>query len=179
MLKPKPPAPWHSALLMLGLCSPLAAEPLTVGMPAPGFTLPDATGTPHRLEDHAGHWLVLYFYPKDDTPGCTTEACSFRDELEIVHRLNAQVVGVSVDDPSSHQQFIEKYGLPFPLLSDTDGQVADQYGARGGFLGFVFAKRHTFLIDPKGVIQHIWRDVKPSEHTQEVIAALKGVQGAE
>ena len=165
--------PLRNALLMLGLCSPLAAESLGPGSPAPDFRLHDADGAERALADFRGKWLVLYFYPKDDTPGCTTEACAFRDELEIIHKLDAQVVGVSVDDAESHRAFIAKYGLPFPLLSDPDGEVAARYGARGGLLGFVFARRHTFLIDPDGVIRRIWREVRPRDHAQEVIAALR------
>ena len=164
------------SLLMLGLCTPLAAESLEVGMPAPGFTLTDADRVPHHLSDYSGQWLVLYFYPKDDTPGCTTEACAFRDEIMLIHKLGAQVVGVSVDDADSHREFTDKYSLPFPLLSDPEGRVADRYGARGGLLGMVFAKRQTFLIDPEGIVRHLWRTVSPDKHAREVITVLEGFQ---
>ncbi len=161
------------SLLMLGLCAPLTVEAVEPGMPAPLFTLNDAYGNTHQLSDHLGQWLVLYFYPKNDTPGCTTEACEFRDELKIIHQMNANVIGISVDDPESHRAFIDKYGLPFLLLSDPGGEVAARYDAQGSMLGFVYAKRRTFLIDPQGVIQHVWTDVKPSGHAREVIAILE------
>lgn len=166
----------RDALLLFGLCGPLYAETLDVGMPAPDFRLPDGNGEQRTLGDFAGKWLVLYFYPKDDTPGCTTEACSFRDELTLIHKLDAQVVGISTDDTESHRAFAKKYSLPFPLLADTEGEVAGRYGVRRGLLGFLYASRQTFLIDPEGVIRHVWRDVKPAEHTQEVIAMLRDVQ---
>ena len=168
--------PLRNTLLLLGLCAPLAAETLGPGSPAPDFRLRDADGAERALADFRGKWLVLYFYPKDDTPGCTAEACAFRDELEIIHQLDARVVGVSVDDAESHRAFIAKYGLPFPLLSDPDGAVAERYGARGGLFGFVLARRHTFLIDPDGVIQRVWREVRPKDHAKEVIAALRGLR---
>ena len=167
------PSPVRSALLLLGLCGPASAEPLAAGHSAPDFRLPDGQDQPRALSEFAGRWLVLYFYPKDDTPGCTTEACAFRDELTIIHRLNAQVVGISVDDTASHRAFAEKHSLPFPLLSDTQGEVARRYGALTSFLGFKLASRHTFLIDPQGVIRHIWREVRPAEHAREVIAKLR------
>ena len=170
------PSRFRRGLLMLGLCAPLAAETLEVGMPAPDFTLTDAGNMPHRLGDYSGKWLVLYFYPKNDTPGCTTEACAFRDDLKLIHELGAQVVGVSVDDAESHREFKDKYDLPFVLLSDADGEVADRYGARGGLLGMVFAKRHTFLIDPDGIVRHIWRVVRPRNHARDVIATLESLQ---
>ena len=171
----KIPSPIRNMLLLLGLNGPAAAEPLAPGMPAPDFRLPDAHNQERALDEFAGKWLVLYFYPKDDTPGCTTEACAFRDELVIIHKLNAQVVGISVDDTDSHRAFAKKYELPFPLLSDTQGDVAERYGALNSLLGFKIASRHTFLIDPKGVIRHIWRQVRPAEHAQEVIAKLRSV----
>lgn len=164
---------FFTGLMVLGLCAPLVAETLEVGMPAPDFALPDAHGVRHRLEDYSGQWLVLYFYPKDDTPGCTTEACAFRDELELIHKLDARVVGVSVDDAESHRAFMEKYDLPFPLLSDPEGRVAERYGAQGKWLGIVIAKRHTFLIGPDGAIRHIWREVRPESHAREVVAILE------
>lgn len=155
-----------------------AAEPPQPGTPAPGFTLSDQTGKPHALADYRGSWVVLYFYPKDDTPGCTKEACSFRDDLHQIERLGAKVIGISVDDTDSHAKFAQKYHLPFPLLSDTDGTVADSYGALTN-LGIVrIAKRHTFLIAPDGNIARIYRNVDPSRHSREIIDDLKQrVQG--
>lgn len=166
----------RNALILLGLCGPLAAETIGPGQLAPAFTLPDATGTMRALSDFQGKWLVLYFYPKNDTPGCTTEACSFRDELTLIHKLDAQVVGVSTDDSDSHRDFAEKYSLPFPLLADSAGSVAARYGVLRSLLGFSYASRQTFLINPEGVIHHVWEDVSPSEHTAEVIALLEQVQ---
>lgn len=172
----KPASLLQRTVLMMGLCGPLSADALDVGMPAPGFALRDAHGKPHRLENYAGRWLVLYFYPKNDTPGCTAEACAFRDELTLIHELNARVVGISVDDAASHRKFADKYDLPFTLLSDPEGRVAERYGALGSMLGYTYAKRRTFLIDPEGVVRHIWHDVQPKQHAQNVIAVLRDLQ---
>ncbi|HYD34431.1 MAG TPA: peroxiredoxin [Methylophilaceae bacterium] len=144
-----------------------------VGSPAPDFNLPDAKSHNHRLADYAGSWLVLYFYPKDDTPGCTKQACSFRDDLFQLEKLGAKVVGVSVDDTESHAQFARKYNLPFPLLSDKDGKVADKYGALINLGVIKKAKRYTFLIDPQGTIAKVYLSVDTSRHSQEIIDDLK------
>ncbi|MCX7628323.1 MAG: peroxiredoxin [Methylophilaceae bacterium] len=150
-----------------------AAEPPQAGQPAPGFTLPDQTGKLHSLTDYRGSWLVLYFYPKDDTPGCIKEACSFRDDLHRIERLGAKVVGISLDDTESHAKFARKYHLPFPLLSDHDGKVADRYGALT-HLGIVkLAKRHTYLIGPDGKIVKVYLKVDPSRHSREIIDDLE------
>ena len=147
------------------------AAPLT-GKPAPSFDLPDNKGVRYTLETYHGKWLVLYFYPEDDTPGCTKEACSFRDDLHKLEALGASVVGVSVDDSSSHAEFAKKYHLPFPLLSDKDGKVADSYGALTN-LGLVkIAKRYTFLIDPQGNIAKSYLSVDTSRHSQQIIDDL-------
>jgi peroxiredoxin Q/BCP len=116
---------------------------------------------------------VLYFYPKDDTPGCTKEACSFRDDLTKLEKLGAKVVGVSVDDSDSHSKFASKYHLPFPLLADADGKVADSYGALTNLLLLKIAKRYTFLIDPKGKIAKVYLSVDTSRHSQEIVDDLK------
>lgn len=159
---------------MIGFGSARAAE-LAIGDPAPDFALLDQHGEMHGLEQYRGRWLVLYFYPKDDTPGCTTEACEFRDDIHILERMGVSVVGVSLDDVDSHQEFAEKYHLPFTLLSDADGEVARRYGALTS-LGFIrFAKRHTFIIDPAGRIARIYRSVSPRRHSDEVIADLKAL----
>ncbi len=142
------------------------------GKPAPSFILPDTNGVKHSLETYRGKWLVLYFYPKDDTPGCTKEACSFRDDLHKLEALGASVVGVSVDDSSSHAEFAKKYHLPFPLLSDKDGKVADSYGALTNLGLFKMAKRYTFLIDPQGVLQKTYLSVDTSRHSQQIIDDL-------
>lgn len=143
------------------------------GDKAPDFNLPDTKGTLHGLSNYSGKWLVLYFYPKDDTPGCTKEACSFRDDLSKLDQLGAQIVGVSVDDSGSHAKFAEKYHLPFPLLSDKDGKVADSYGALMNLFVIKIAKRYTFLIDPQGTIAKVYLSVDTSRHSQEIIDDLK------
>lgn len=145
-----------------------------VGSLAPDFKLPDQQGRLHSLSDHAGHWLVLYFYPKDDTPGCTREACSFRDGLPRLETAGAHVVGVSVDSPESHEQFAAKYALPFPLLADTDGHTARQYGALMDWQIFRLAKRMTFLIGPDGRIHRVFSRVDPNSHADEILAVLAG-----
>ena len=144
-----------------------------IGQPAPDFNLQDAQGKPHKLADYAGKWLVLYFYPKDDTPGCTKEACHFRDDLFELEKLDAKVVGISVDDTDSHAKFAEKYKLPFPLLADKDGTVASSYGALTNLVVVKIAKRYTFLIDPKGRIAKTYLSVDTSRHSQEIIDDLK------
>ena len=119
---------------------------------------------------------MLYFYPKDDTPGCTKEACSFRDDLKQLEKLGAQIIGVSVDDSDSHAKFASKYHLPFPLLADQDAKVAESYGAVNNLLIIKIAKRYTFLIDPSGKIAEIYLDVNTSRHSQEIIDDLKKFQ---
>jgi peroxiredoxin Q/BCP len=151
-----------------------AAAPLpTVGEAAPPFNLQDAQNKPHRLTDYTGKWLILYFYPKDDTPGCTKEACHFRDDLAQLEKLGGHVVGISVDDSGSHAEFAKKYNLPFPLLADTDGKVADSYGALTNLGIIKIAKRYTFLIDPHGKIAKTYLSVDTSRHSQEIIDDLK------
>lgn len=143
------------------------------GHSAPSFILPDQNGKPHALSDDAGQWVVLYFYPKDDTPGCTKEACSFRDDLHQLEGLGAKVVGISVDDTDSHAKFAKKYHLPFPLLADKDGKVADSYGALTNLGLIKIAKRYTFLIDPNGKIAKVYLSVDTSRHSQQIIDDLK------
>lgn len=144
-----------------------------IGQPAPDFKLPDANKQAHQLADYQGKWLVLYFYPKDDTPGCTKEACHFRDDLFALEKLGAKVVGISVDTSEAHAKFTGKYQLPFPLLADSDGKVANSYGALMNFGLFKFAKRYTFLIDPQSNIAKIYQSVDVSRHSQEIIEDLK------
>lgn len=148
------------------------ASEVKEGQPAPTFTLPDSTGKKHALGDYAGQWVVLYFYPKDDTPGCTKEACEFRDNYVELTRMGAQVIGVSLDNAASHTRFSKKYSLPFPLLSDSGGQVASQYGSLWGLGPVKFAKRHTFIIDPDGTIARVYRHVDPKTHSGEVLRDL-------
>ena len=150
-----------------------ATEPLLLGNPAPEFELADQTGQLHSLEDYREQWVVLYFYPKDETPGCTTEACGFRDNIFAFRDLNAQILGVSLDDVDSHREFAENHSLPFPLLSDMNGSVADAYGVKTRMFGMTVAKRQTFVIDPNGNLVKHYEKVKPAEHSAQVIADLK------
>ena len=149
------------------------ADDLKPGSAAPGFELKDQNYKTHKLQDYTGQWLVLYFYPKDDTPGCTTEACQFRDDIFKIKALNAGVIGVSLDDSKSHKEFAEKYSLPFPLLADTEAKVTSDYGALLNLGVIKFAKRQTFIIDPEGMIRKIYRKVDPDKHSLEVINDLK------
>lgn len=144
-----------------------------VGAPAPEFALPDQNGRTVRLADFRGKWVVLYFYPKDDTPGCTEEACAFRDDQAALALLGAQVVGVSLDDSASHAAFARKYSLPFPLLADTEAKVSASYGAVTNLVVAKFARRYTFLIDPQGRIARAYLKVDTSRHSAEIIADLK------
>jgi peroxiredoxin Q/BCP len=152
------------------------ADGVAVGKPAPGFELMDQDGDVHSLEDYRDQWVTLYFYPKDDTPGCTTEACEFRDNIFAFRDLNCQILGVSFDDTSSHAEFAEKYSLPFPLLADTDGNAADAYGVRTEMFGQTIAKRQTFLIDPTGTVVKHYEDVDPDNHSEQVLADLRALQ---
>lgn len=149
---------------------------LEPGDAAPDFDLPSESGARVRLRDLRGKRVVLYFYPKDDTPGCTTEACSFRDAWSELERRGVVVLGVSKDSPKSHLRFKEKYGLPFTLLSDEDHAVADAYGVWGlkKFMGREYEgmDRATFLIGPDGRIEAVWPKVKPEGHAEEVLAAV-------
>ena len=164
-------------LLLLALAATARAEVPASGMAAPGFTLPDQNAAQRRLTEWRGRWVVLYFYPRDDTPGCTAEACAFRDDLAQLTALGAQVVGISVDDTLSHKAFAEKYQLPFPLLSDSTAEVARQYGAVSDWLVMKVAKRYTFLVDPAGRIARTYLSVDTSRHSAEIIADLKQLQG--
>jgi peroxiredoxin Q/BCP len=149
---------------------------LIVGAKAPDFSLPDQAGKKVALADFAGRKVVLYFYPKDDTPGCTTEACSFRDEHSAFQQKGAVVLGISPDGAKSHTAFIEKFSLPFPLLSDEDHKIAEAYGVwvEKSMYGktTMGVERSTFVIGPDGKLSAIYRKVKPAEHTAEVLAGL-------
>ncbi len=158
---------------LLWMACAVAAEVPAVGSPAPEFSLPDQAGRAVRLADFRGKWVVLYFYPKDDTPGCTEEACTFRDDQAALTLLGAQVVGVSLDDSASHAAFAKKYKLPFPLLADTDAKVSASYGAVTNYVVAKFARRYTFLIDPQGRIARSYLNVDTSRHSAEIIADLK------
>lgn len=168
--------------LLLGLAGSLilllvrlaqAGEIPLAGQSAPDFNLLDQDGKPHQLKNYAGKWLVLYFYPKDDTPGCTQEACTFRDDLHQLTALGAEVVGVSLDDSSSHAEFAKKYHLPFALLADKNAEVAARYGVLLNLGLFKVAKRYTFLINPQGKISKVYDKVETSRHSKEIIDDLK------
>jgi len=153
------------------------AVTLEAGDRAPGFSLKDQDGKVHDLKDYAGTTVVLYFYPKDDTPGCTKEACSFRDNHEAINEVGAVVLGVSADDAASHQAFREKFGLPFPLLVDEGAKVASSYGAWGekvlygkNVIGMI---RSTFIIGPDGVLTKVWKQVQAEGHAEHVLKALE------
>jgi thioredoxin-dependent peroxiredoxin len=160
------------SLSLFGYGGAVKAGGLQVGAAAPDFTLGDQHGREHRLSDYQGRWVVLYFYPKNDTPGCTEEACRFRDDIAYFNSISAQVFGVSLDSVESHAAFAEKHGLPFPLLSDAGGTTAQAYGSLRNFGLFRLAQRHTFIIDPAGRIAKIYRKVSPSTHSAEVIEDL-------
>ncbi|HSB67607.1 MAG TPA: thioredoxin-dependent thiol peroxidase [Anaerolineales bacterium] len=150
--------------------------PISSGIPAPEFSLQDETGTTRSLAEFRGHPVVLYFYPKDDTPGCTTEACNFRDGYSQYAQAGVTILGVSPDSPASHAKFKAKYGLPFPLLADIGHKVCELYQVWGTKKNYgreyqgVF--RTTFLIDKKGEIVHVFENVKPAGHSGEVLAQL-------
>jgi thioredoxin-dependent peroxiredoxin len=151
---------------------------LKEGDKAPEFSAPTNGGGTVSLKDFKGQYLVLYFYPKDDTPGCTKEACGFRDAYQDFEKAGAVVLGVSTDSVKKHDKFVEKFQLPFPLLADEDKSIVEAYGVWGKkkFMGreYMGTNRVTFLIDPKGKIKKIWPTVKPEEHAAEVLAAIKG-----
>ncbi len=168
-----------SLVTMLSWFAPLhaagtPAATLGIGSPAPAFRLQDQNGQWHTLDEYQGKWLTLYFYPKDQTPGCTTQACEFRDNIFAFREANAVIVGISVDDVASHKKFESKHGLPFTLLADPTKETTKAYGVLKKFMLTVeLAKRDTFLIDPSGRIAKIYRDVDPKGHSQAVLADIK------
>ncbi len=162
--------------LFTGLFSANAIAEIEAGQAAPDFQLPDQYRKMHSLSDYAGQWLVLYFYPRDDTPGCTTEACNFRDDIFRLRELGAEVLGVSVDSTESHARFAEKHGLPFSLLADEEGRVAEAYGSLRRIGPLRLAKRHTFIIDPQGRVAKVYRKVNPKSHSEDVIADIRSLQ---
>jgi peroxiredoxin Q/BCP len=159
-----------SAALRAGAAQASGPEP---GQPAPDFALPDQQGQLRRLADWRGKWLVLYFYPKDDTPGCTTEACNFRDDWLQLQAQGAEVVGISVDSSAAHAAFAQKYKLPFPLLADAKGEVAARYGALSDWLVIKLAKRYTFIISPEGRVAKVYRSVDTAKHSAQILADLQ------
>jgi thioredoxin-dependent peroxiredoxin len=150
--------------------------PVQANQPAPDFSLQDENGKTISLSDFQGKPVVLYFYPKDDTPGCTTEACNFRDNYSAYEQAGITILGVSPDSVKSHVKFKEKFHLPFPLLADIDHKVCDLYGVWGPkkFMGKSYegVLRTTFVIGPDGMIQKVYENVKPAEHSAEVLSAI-------
>jgi thioredoxin-dependent peroxiredoxin len=173
----------HSRFAMLGLL--LAASTLRMGafdstpqagQSAPDFTLPSQDGTPVSLKDLRGKWVVLYFYPKDMTTGCTIEAHNFQRDISKYEAANAMIVGVSVDTTGSHKEFCAQQGLTFKLLADQEKRVVEEYGSTMSYNGNVMASRNTFLIDPQGKIEKVWIKVDPKTHSPEVLSTLQSLE---
>ena len=143
---------------------------------APSFKLRDSTDQWVDLNSFKGKWLVIFFYPKDDTPGCTKEACNFRDNYSLIKSIGANIVGISLDGSSSHQKFSAKHGLPFMLLTDPSGTVTKAYGALFQFFCIRLAKRHSFIVDPSGLIRKEYRSVNPATHSDQIIKDLEFLQ---
>jgi len=173
---------WHLAktcLLAASVFAFTAAAAEVIPQPggeAPGFTLPSQDGKPVSLKDLRGKWVVLYFYPKDGTSGCTLEAHNFQRDLPSYEARNAIIVGVSVDTTGSHKEFCAKQGLTFKLLADDQKQVSAEYGSLRSILGYKIAARNTFLIDPRGKIAKVWTSVGPATHSSEVLTALSAAE---
>jgi thioredoxin-dependent peroxiredoxin len=165
-----------AAGLLIGLRNAKAADTPAVGTMAPAFTLNSQEGTSVSLRDFHGKWVVLYFYPKDFTSGCTVEAHNFQRDLAQYEKRGAAIVGVSVDSSDSHKQFCTKEGLNFKLLADTDKKVSEEYGSLTDMGLLKFAARHIFIIDPEGKIAKVYISVDPSKHSTEVLSALDDLQ---
>ena len=152
---------------------------VTEGKKAPAFKLGDQNGDVHQLKDYKGKWVVIYFYPKDNTPGCTKEACNFRDNIKPIEKLGAKVIGVSVDSVKKHANFVAKYDLPFTLLADVDQKMVNDYGVWGlkKFMGreYMGINRMTFIVDPKGKVAKVYPKVKAATHGEEVLSDLKSI----
>jgi thioredoxin-dependent peroxiredoxin len=152
---------------------------LQTGKKAPQFSLPDQDGKMHALKDYLGSWVLLYFYPKDDTPGCTKEACTFRDNLPKFKKIDVPIFGISVDTVKSHKKFSEKYKLPFTLLADENKEVVEKYGVwqLKKFMGreYMGTVRNSYLINPQGKIAKIYESVKPEKHPEEVLKDIKAL----
>lgn len=153
--------------------------PIPEGVPAPNFKLADEHNEPHELKEYLGKPVVLYFYPKDDTTGCTAEACSFRDDYSAYEGSGVQILGVSPDTEKSHARFKDKYNLPFTLLADPDHKVCEMYGVWGlkKMMGreYMGVLRTTFLIDQDGMVAKVFQNVKPAEHSKEVLEAVRAL----
>jgi peroxiredoxin Q/BCP len=164
-------------LSVLLSASVFAGEAPGVGSDAPSFNLQDQNGDWHTLADYHGQWLAIYFYPRDDTPGCTTEACNFRDNIYAFKAIGAAVVGISVDDVDSHKEFSDKYKLPFTILADEDGKIAKAYDVLRDYKLLKLASRQSFLISPEGKVAKHYADVDPDTHTDEVLTDIKTLMG--
>ena len=164
------------SLIVFFLFTSSSLAALKVGDRAPNFNLRDQNNLTHDLNDYKGNWVVLYFYPKDGTPGCTTQACDFRDAVKRIIASKSVVFGVSVDSVESHKLFSEKNKLPFSLLSDGTGEVAKLYDSLRNFLVYKTAKRNTFIIDPKGLVAKIYLSVDPKTHSEMVLNDLANLQ---
>ena len=164
------------AVLLIASSSSIAG--LKVGDKAPNFGLKDQNNITHTLSDYEGQWLVLYFYPKDDTPGCTTQACDFRDAVKRIITSKAVVFGLSLDSVRSHKLFAEKYNLPFSLLADETGEVSKLYDSLHNLLVYKAAKRNTFIVNPEGNIAKIYLSVDPKTHSEMVLSNLDDLQKA-
>jgi peroxiredoxin Q/BCP len=162
------------AVLLIASSSSIAG--LKVGDKAPNFALQDQNNITHTLSDYEGQWILLYFYPKDDTPGCTTQACDFRDAVKRIIASKAVVFGLSLDSVTSHKLFAEKYNLPFSLLADETGEVSELYDSLSMF--YKVAKRNTFIVNPKGNIDKIYLSVNPKTHSEMVLNDLNSIQKA-
>jgi len=149
---------------------------LEISHQAPAFSLMDHNHKKHQLSDYQGQWLILFFYPKDNTPGCTIEACQFSNDYTEISALNSAILGINTDNIESHQRFISKRQLSFPLLSDSTGAISKSYGTLIKLGPIKFCKRHSFIINPEGKIAKIYRKVSPAQHSQQIIADLKALQ---
>ncbi len=165
----------RALISMLLICAGAAApaSEITIGGMAPDFRLQDQNGEWHTLAQHRGQWVALYFYPKDDTPGCTKQACAFRDNVFAFDELGATILGISLDDVESHEKFAEKYSLPFSILADVGGATAERYGVLNDFMGMQLAKRESFLIDPEGRIVRHYQKVDPEKNSEQVLEDIR------
>ena len=163
-------------LVFLLITSSSVLANLEVGDKAPNFILNDQNNETHQLSDYEGRWVILYFYPKDDTPGCTTQACDFRDAVKRIIASRSVVFGLSLDSVESHKRFSDKNNLPFSLLSDEEGVAAKSYDSLNNFMGYKSAKRNTFIIDPEGFLSKIYLSVDPKTHSQMVLNDLSLLQ---
>ena len=165
-----------SLLVFLLITSSSVLANLEVGDKAPNFILNDQNNQAHQLSDYEGRWVILYFYPKDDTPGCTTQACDFRDAVKRIIASRSVVFGLSLDSVESHKRFSDKNNLPFSLLSDEEGVAAKSYNSLNNFMGYKSAKRNTFIINPQGFLSKIYLSVDPKTHSQMVLSDLSLLQ---